>query len=218
MLGHPPAASSVFYDGCMQEILGAILTGGASSRMGEDKATVEVAGRPMSAWVSEALRAALTASGHIVVLGNTPVTGITQVQDRPGAGPLSGLAAVADVAELLGVAPQAVLIVAIDHPWVIPNTLRHLVDRYDGRAVVPVHHGVRQVTCAVYPMSVVAAASDAAPAAMGFQGLLDDRDVDEVAPQTWMDWGEDGRSWFSVDEPRRITLGLERFGPPAKAQ
>ena len=53
---------------------------------------------------------------------------------------------------------------------------------------------------------------------MGFQGLLDDRDGDEVAPQTWMDWGEDGRSWFSVDEPRRITLGLERFGPPAKAQ
>jgi len=186
--------------------------------MGENKAMVDVAGRPMSTWVSEALRTALTGSGHLVVLGDTPVTGIAQVQDRPGTGPLSGLAAVADVATRLGIAPKAVLIVAIDHPWVCPETLRHLVNRYSEKAVVPVHHRVRQVTCAVYPMNVVAAASDAATAAMGFQALLDDKDVDDVFSETWMDWGEDGRSWFSVDEPQDIARGLERFGSPAEAR
>ena len=37
--------------------IGVMLAGGASSRMGTDKATVEVAGRPMSAWVLDALSA-----------------------------------------------------------------------------------------------------------------------------------------------------------------
>lgn len=198
----------------MTEILGAILAGGASSRMGEDKAMVEVAGRPMSAWVSEALGAAV-AKTHTVVLGDAPVSGIPQVEDRPGAGPLRGLAAVADAAERLGVAPTAVLIVAVDHPWVRPETLRALVNRYDGRAVVPVHHRVRQVTCAVYPMSFAAAASDGAAAAKGFQVLLDDMDVDDIAPETWTEWGEDGRSWFSVDTPDDIEHGLELYGPPS---
>ena len=43
---------------------------------------------------------------------------------------------------------------------------------------------------------------------------LDAMDVDEVSHDTWTDWGEDGRSWFSVDERQDIARGLERYGPP----
>ncbi len=198
----------------MTEILGAILVGGASSRMGEDKALVEIAGRPMSTWVSQAVAAALPADARSLTLGNTPLNGLPHVEDRPGVGPLSGLAAVADFCAQYSVTPDAVLLIAVDHPWIRPETLQAMIARYQGRTVVPMHRGVRQVTCAVYPMSFVAAASQGAAAGIGFQTLLDDMEVDEVSPDIWTDWGEDGRSWFSVDERGDIGRALERFGPP----
>jgi len=198
----------------MMEALGAILAGGASSRMGENKAMVEIAGRSMSAWTADALTTALTDSSRRVVLGSTPISGIPNLEDRPGDGPLSGLAAVADAADLLGFTPRAVLVVAVDHPWVRPDTLGALLSRYDGVPVVPVHHDIRQVTCAVYPMSIVAAASDAATTGMGFQALLDEMVIDDVTPDIWATWGEDGRSWFSVDAPQDLARGLDRYGPP----
>jgi molybdopterin-guanine dinucleotide biosynthesis protein A len=198
----------------MTEILGAILVGGASSRMGENKALVEIAGHPMGTWVSQAVAAALPAAAPSVTLGSPPLNGLPHLEDHPGTGPLSGLAAVTDFCDQSGVKPEAVLLVAVDHPWTRPETLRALIARYQGRTVVPTHHRVRQVTCAVYPMSFVAAASKGATAGKGFQTLLDDMDVDEVSPEIWTDWGEDGRSWFSVDERQDIARGLERYGPP----
>ncbi len=198
----------------MTEVLGAILVGGASSRMGANKALVEVAGRSMSTWVSQAVVAALPADARSVALGNTPLNGLPRVEDHPGTGPLSGLAAVADFCDQYGLNPEAVLLVAVDHPWTRPETLRALIARYQGRTVVPTHHRVRQVTCAVYPISFVTAASQGAVAGKGFQTLLDAMDVDEVSHDTWTDWGEDGRSWFSVDERQDIARGLERYGPP----
>lgn len=223
--GHPPAATSTSgtkppeilgnpYHVRMTEILGAILVGGASSRMGENKALVEIAGRPMSTWVSQAIAAALPDDARSISLGHTPLSGLPHVEDHPGVGPLSGLAAVADFCDEQGMTPDAVLLVAVDHPWTRPETLQALMARYEGRAVVPAHHRVRQVTCAVYPMSFVAAASQGAAAGKGFQTLLDDMDVDEVSDDIWTGWGEDGRSWFSVDERRDIARGLERYGPP----
>ena len=198
----------------MTDILGAILVGGASSRMGEDKALVEVAGRSMSTWVSQAVAAALPADAQSLTLGNTPLNGLPHVEDHPGVGPLSGLAAVADFCAQYNLTPDAVLLIAVDHPWIRSETLQALIGRYQGLTVVPVHHGVRQVTCAVYPMSFVAAASQGAADGIGFQTLLDDMEVDEVSQDIWTDWGEDGRSWFSVDERRDIGRALERFGPP----
>ena len=43
---------------------------------------------------------------------------------------------------------------------------------------------------------------------------LDEMGVVEVEPTSWQAWGEDGRSWFSVDAPQDLTVGTERFGLP----
>src|SRR5262245_1565825 len=73
---------------------GAVLTGGASRRMGRDKALVEVDGRPMAGRVAAALREAGAAEvqaigGDAAGLGEL---GLDVVPDRfPGEGPLGGI-------------------------------------------------------------------------------------------------------------------------------
>ena len=74
--------------------LGAVLAGGASSRMGADKAFIEVDGAPMVVRAAEALRAAGVAS-TLVVGGDSArlsALGLVAVPDRyPGQGPLGGV-------------------------------------------------------------------------------------------------------------------------------
>lgn len=78
--------------------LGAVLCGGASRRMGRDKALIEVGGRPMALRVAAALRAGGCA-GAVAVGGDAPALaglGLVPVADRwPGQGPLAGLASAA---------------------------------------------------------------------------------------------------------------------------
>ena len=52
------------------KITGAVLCGGASNRMGEDKATLELLGRPMVQWVVEAMKQA--GAETVVALGDRP--------------------------------------------------------------------------------------------------------------------------------------------------
>jgi hypothetical protein len=43
------------------------------------------------------------------------------------------------------------------------------------------------------------------------QSLLDRVSFRAVTPETWVPWGEDGRSWFSVDTPEALAEGIRRF-------
>ncbi len=83
---------------------GAVLTGGASSRMGRDKAALEIGGVPMAQRVAGALRAA----GAVAVAAvGSPVPDCTHLQETPsGEGPLGAvLAALAWAGGPLVVAP-----------------------------------------------------------------------------------------------------------------
>lgn len=73
---------------------GAVLTGGASRRMGRDKALVEVGGRPLAAGVASALREAgagevFSVGGDVVALRALGLQALAD--DHPGEGPLGGL-------------------------------------------------------------------------------------------------------------------------------
>lgn len=74
--------------------MGAVLAGGASTRMGSDKAFIEVDGVPMVARAAAALTAA-GVTGVLVVGGDgarVGELGLPAVEDRhPGAGPLGGV-------------------------------------------------------------------------------------------------------------------------------
>ena len=70
--------------------IGVVLCGGASSRMGQDKARLEIAGRPLALWVAAALEEA--GAKPVVAQGGDPPPPLLAVPDsRPGAGPLAGL-------------------------------------------------------------------------------------------------------------------------------
>ncbi|HUF15629.1 MAG TPA: molybdenum cofactor guanylyltransferase [Acidimicrobiia bacterium] len=187
--------------------LGAILTGGRSTRMGRDKADVLVAGRPMLDRVSSALSAI---SDHLVLLG----------PDREGwecwpdsvhtQGPLAGIATA-----LARTDSDRVALVAVDHPFVRPGFLQMIIGIESELPVVPVDEtGIRQVTCAIYPKSIAAAAEDEARSGGSIQTLLDRVSFRPVAPGEWREWGEDGRSWFSADSEPALALGEAAYPDP----
>ena len=106
-------------------MVGVVLMGGSSRRMGVDKATLVVDGTALGARVGEALRGAgcaevLAVGGQI---GSSRYFGVTRLADRrPGAGPA---AAVADLLSELG-GPLVVL--ACDLPWITAASVRDLID------------------------------------------------------------------------------------------
>ncbi len=192
-------------------IVGAILAGGASTRMGRDKALVPVAGRPMVEWVAEALA---PVCAEVIVVGRAePVAGLRAVPDPglPHRGPLSGL-----VAAFQASGGRPVLLVATDQPWVRTTTLRHLAERVGDLAAVPVVDGVRQTTCAAYPAALSHLAADELDGDGSIQTVLDVAAFDPVTDREWRAWGEDGRSFFGADDPEAIEEGLRRWGPPGQ--
>jgi molybdenum cofactor guanylyltransferase len=186
--------------------LGAILAGGDSERMGADKATVELAGRPMVEWVAQAIASVcddLVVVGREGRIGGLPCLPDTQSNVR---GPLAGLATALGLGKRL-------LLVAVDQPFLDSGTLRRLLDLADHGAVVPID-GARQVTCAVYPASWRSEAIEEIARGGSIQSLLDRLLHRRVEEPEWRAWGEDGRSWFGVDTPEDVAEGLARYGTP----
>ncbi len=72
------------------KLVGVVLCGGASTRMGHDKANVALAGKPLALWVAEALAAA--GAHPVVAQGGTPPPPLMALPDSvPQSGPLAGL-------------------------------------------------------------------------------------------------------------------------------
>ena len=142
---------------------GVVLTGGASTRMGTDKAFVVVEGAPMALRVARALQEA--GADRVICVGGDldrlAVLGLDAAPDlHPGEGPLGGLVsafeAAPDEAVLLMapcdlVAPSAAAFRAI----VAALRTSHAV------GVVPVARGVRQPLNGAYRAAAHAPLSDA---------------------------------------------------------
>lgn len=180
--------------------LGAILTGGQSSRMGEDKALVELSGKPMGLWVAEALR---EAGLEVVTFGGQQRIGdIETIADPPGLrGPVAGLMSALEYSER-----RPVFIVAVDQPLLRPETVAGLLSIWTHDAVVPVDNDAPQVTCAVYRATCLPAIRQitAVNPDASMRNLLDFVSVRQVDQTEWSAWGEDGRSWRSVDTPEDL--------------
>jgi molybdopterin-guanine dinucleotide biosynthesis protein A len=105
-------------------MIGAVLCGGSSSRMGVDKATLEVGGLAMSRRVADALVAAGCSS--VVAIGGDPLqlaaVGVQTIPDKyPGDGPLGG------ILTALGLGTPC-LVVACDLPRLGAEVLSGLVE------------------------------------------------------------------------------------------
>lgn len=107
-------------------LTGAILAGGFSRRLGQDKAALQLGGKPLALWVHEAL-APLVADCWLIT--NQPLAhqsfGLPLMTDlRPFQGPAGGL-----LTALFAARTPWVLAAAVDNPFLAPNLLAALAAR-----------------------------------------------------------------------------------------
>lgn len=132
----------------------AIMAGGKSSRMGRDKAFVELAGAPMIQWV---IATVTQCSGTALIISNEPEKcagfGLPVYPDLiPGMGPLSGLYTAFAVT-----GSERVMIAPCDSPLISPDAVNLILAYPDGgaEAVIPFVGGREQGMLAVYAKSGV---------------------------------------------------------------
>lgn len=132
------------------DIVGCVLAGGKSSRMGSDKALLELDGVPMIARATATLRAVFSA---VVIASDRRAE--YEFLDAPilpdvlkNCGPLGGIHAA-----LLLTKAEQLFVLATDMPFVSPEVIRHIVANADSHATIPMLEGRVQPLCALYKRS-----------------------------------------------------------------
>ena len=179
----------------------AVLAGGASRRMGRDKATLAVGGVALAAGV---LAAAAAVADPVVLVapeGHPARRLHARVVTDPGEGPLAALAAALEALEA-----DHVLVLAGDHPGLAAGLLAHLVALAPRGEAVACRRGPRlEPLVAVYrrvPALAAARARLAGPAGgRSLQGLLADLDTLVVEEPAWRALDPGGRSFVDLDDP-----------------
>lgn len=127
-------------------ITGIILAGGASSRMGQNKAELQLQGTSLLAWQTEKLRK-LGITDILLSGQNCPVLPDTRVipDVYPGRGPLSGLHACLKAAK-----NSSCLVLSVDVPMVPLSALSQLCRAHDSGATVLCHKGAVEPLIGIY--------------------------------------------------------------------
>jgi molybdopterin-guanine dinucleotide biosynthesis protein A len=182
-------------------VAAAVLAGGASRRMGRDKATMAVGG---AALASVALAAAARVASPVVLVapeGHPARRLAARVVADPGQGPLAALAAA-----LAALEAGQVLVLAGDHPGLRVELLAHLVRLAPRGEAVACRRGPRlEPLVAVYQRAPALAAAEARLAAAAgdrsLLGLLAALDTVVVEEPEWRALDPGGRSFVDLDDP-----------------
>lgn len=159
------------------DIEGVLLTGGASSRMGSDKAQLMVDGAPLAARIAIQISAV---GIRVTVLGNQPIPGFDFFADAVEyAGPLLTLARFAP-------SQEAVLVASCDLVRFDPRLIDLLASRIgDHDAAIPLIGDRAQPLCALYHRrcwdSLVGLVAEGRRTMMAWVDQLDVQSVDESA-------------------------------------
>jgi molybdopterin-guanine dinucleotide biosynthesis protein A len=129
------------------ELEAVLLTGGASRRMGKDKASLTIDGEPLGLRIAKLLA---TRAERVTVLGRTPIAGFEFLcDDSEFAGPLVALSRFRPSCEFVFVA-------SCDLVRFEPELIDELLDRLgDRQAAIPVLGGRDQPLCALYAASAL---------------------------------------------------------------
>jgi molybdopterin-guanine dinucleotide biosynthesis protein A len=188
-------------------LTGLVVCGGAGTRMGRDKALLDVEGEPLVLRVARRLAEAadpvLLASGRPGRFGKL-ASGFAEVADRRlDAGPLAGI-----MAGLEASPHPLVAVVAVDMPFASPAVFRLLAGLWDGQdAVVPVTTNGTEPLHAVYGTAALPAfrvALESGPRSL--RGLLGSLRVRAVEPEEWRAADPEGR--FATNLNREEDLSI----------
>lgn len=167
-------------------VAGLLLTGGASRRMGSDKALIEVRGQRL---VDRAAAVLGTVAAPVIEVG-PGWSGLPAVrEDPPGTGPLAALSAGAAALRAAG-HDGPVVVLAVDMPRVTVELLEFVAGRAGADTVVPRAGGYPQPMCARYGPAVLAAVDERlAAGARSLRDLLETMaaagHVAWVEPEEW---------------------------------
>ena len=152
----------------MTNVAGLVLTGGASRRLGVDKATLVLDGETLAA---RAARLLTVCCDPVLEVGPGHTRGAAVCETPVGSGPL---AALVTGATAMAAAFESVVLLACDLPWVAP-VLFELVAASPAALTVPVdEHGRRQYVCARYgPEALVRASAMFAAGERSLRALAD---------------------------------------------
>jgi molybdopterin-guanine dinucleotide biosynthesis protein A len=185
------------------DVAGLLLTGGASRRMGCDKARLVVGGRTLA----ERAAAALAAVCHPVLEVGPGYSGLPAVrEDPPGSGPLAAVGAGWAALSAAGHGGP-VVVLAVDMPFANPALLRLLARRPGPATAVPRHQGRPQPLCARFGAAALEqVAGLLASGERSMRALLEIAEVGWVEAEEWEPVG--GRdALVDLDEP----ADLDRF-------
>jgi molybdenum cofactor guanylyltransferase len=180
-------------------VAGLLLTGGASRRMGSDKALLELDGRRL---VDRAAAVLNAVAAPVIEVGPGWAPGLACVgEDPPGSGPLAALWAGAGALRAMGDRSavqsvggrpaEAVLLLAVDMPAVSARLLRFLAEWPGAQTVVPTSGGHPQPLCARYGVDALAAIpgllSNGQRSLRSLLVAVEDRPggIDWVGPDQW---------------------------------
>src|SRR5262245_15826597 len=142
----------------MIEATGFITAGGKSSRMGEDKAWLELGGRAM---IEHVIAALAPVTKKMAIIANTPAyqhLGFPVFADlNPGIGPLEAIRTALSNAQT-----RHVILVACDMPFVTPDLFKLMASiRGDHCATVPVGADEKlEPLCAIYCQNALSPATN----------------------------------------------------------
>jgi molybdopterin-guanine dinucleotide biosynthesis protein A len=156
--------------GRFANVAGAVLTGGASARMGSDKASLAIGGVASATRVARCLTLLCE---DVVLVGGNPPPDAPGRRAPDGDGPRSALRGV--VAALEATRAERVLVVATDLPFVTPDLLLALVAWPEADVVVPRTADGIHPLCALYrrESALAAARRNLAAERLALSALLD---------------------------------------------
>jgi molybdopterin-guanine dinucleotide biosynthesis protein A len=200
-----------------ENVGGFILAGGASSRMGRDKAFIELNGQPL---IVRAARLLEPIVGHPAIIGPAErfaPLGLRAIpDDHPGFGPLGG------IATALGAATHSWnLIIGCDLPFLTRDWLEFLIRRAlesQADAVLPLSTQGAEPLCAMYhqqagPQISAALAQDIRKITQGLASLA----IVTLAPEEWKPFDSLGLLFKNINTPEDYTELLAAFDKKREA-
>lgn len=189
----------------MRELVGVVLAGGGSSRMGRDKALLVLDGRTLARRAADRLAAVC---GRVLVAdrGRGVVPGVPSVADGPGRGPAAGILGAARAAP-----GRPLLVLACDLPAVPAELLAALAERAEPAPdlVLPRWAGGVEPLAAVYgpgALSALAAQVASGEYSLGRLAALGALSVEYLEGEALAAFGDPEATFRNLNRPEDLSF------------